>query len=257
MLYIHSLKDLNPKSADIESTMLIRELKGAVSFPITDNMLKDQVLPYFVSKIDLESMNKSLEAIQQCINDVNEFSKTGKELELISIQRTIAGLNELLPVLQNSIAFANELTGWQDQFIAELKDSLNTMASTKDLGQKKAHEQRIGVMLERMLRNKNAFAFSFFDVVNEAHTARVNNLIESIGKGFFFHIKLEEFVKKQDFAEISQRIIGEDLDRTNQILAKMREIKKGIDRAYDVNMRMVNLAVILYSYAKWLRAARL
>jgi hypothetical protein len=257
MLYIHSLKDLNPKSADIESTMLIRDLKRTISFPINDNMLKDQVLPFFVSKIDLESMNKSMEVIQQCVNDVNELSKTGKELELINIQRTIAGLNELPPVLQNSIAFANELAAWQDQFIAELKDSLNTMASTKDLTQKKTHEQKIGVMLEKMLRNKNAFAFSFFDVVNEAHTARVDNLIESIGKGFFFHIQLEEYLKKQDFAEISQRIYQEDLDKTNQILAKMQEIKKGIERAYDLNMRMINLAVILYSYTKWLRAVRL
>jgi hypothetical protein len=253
MLYIHSLKDLNPKSADIESTMLIRDLKSSVSFPVGEAFLKEQLIPFFVSGIDLDSMNKCLELIPQCIIDVEELAKTGKELELVNLQRTVAGLNELPQALQNSISYANELSAWQDQFILGVAETLNTLASSKNPLEKKGSEQIIGMILEKILRNKTAFAFSFFDVVNEAHTARVNNLIESITQGFFFHVRLEEYLKKQDFNDISQRIMKEDMDKTEAILNKMQEIKKGIDRAYDINMRMINLAVILYSYVKWLR----
>lgn len=257
MLYIHSLKDLNPKSADIESTMLVRELKRAISFPVDINPLKEQLIPFFVSKTDLESMNKSLEAIPQCINDVNELLNTGKDLELINMQRTVSGLNELPQPLQNSISFANDMSAWQEQFFTELTEALNKIACSKELSEKKDGEQKIGIMLEKLLRNKSAFAFMFHDIVNEAQTARVNNLIESITKGFFFHVKLEEHIKKADFTEISQRIYKDDIEKTNMILAKMQDIKKGIDRAYDLNLRMINVAVILYSYVKWLRTSKL
>jgi Txe/YoeB family toxin of Txe-Axe toxin-antitoxin module len=257
MLYIHSLKDLNLKSADIESTPLIRELKKAVSFPVDSKTLREQLIQFFVSQIDLESITKSLEIIPQSIDDIKELSKTGKELELINIQRAVAGLNELPAPLQNSIAFSSDISGWQEQFVTELAEALNKIAVSKNPLERKEYEQKIGQMLERILRNKEAFSFMFCDIVNEAQTARINNLIESADKGVFFHVNLEEHLKKQDFEEISRRIAKEDIEKTRSIISKMQEIKKGVDRAYDINMRMINLAVILYSYVKWLRASRL
>ena len=257
MLYIHALKDLNPKSADIESTLLIRELKRAVSFPVNANMLREQLVQFFVSQIDLESMSKSLEIIPQCINDIKELSQTGRDLELINIQRAVSGLDELPAPLQNSITFANTISGWQEQLLAELSEALNIIASSKNPAEIKEREQKIGKMLDIILRNTEAFGFMFYDIINESQTARIDNLIESAGKGVFFHFKLEEHLKKQDFDDISRRISKEDIEKTNLIITKMKDIKKGIDRAYDINMRMVNLAVILYSYVKWLRTSRL
>jgi hypothetical protein len=68
--------------------------------------------------------------------------------------------------------------------------------------------------------------------------------------GFLFHLLLEEEINKIKFNIIKNRIPKEELERIEKIKQKVSDIKKGVDRAYENNMRMVQLAVILYSYIK-------
>jgi hypothetical protein len=68
---------------------------------------------------------------------------------------------------------------------------------------------------------------------------------------------LEEELKKLDFEWVKGRIQKEHLEENEALLKNVTLIKKGIDAAYDMNMRMVNLAVILYSYVKWLNSGNL
>ena len=90
------------------------------------------------------------------------------------------------------------------------------------------------------------------DIINEAHVSNVGGLIESFGKGYFFHYTLEEELKKVNFESIMGRIPPESLQKVKEIEDNLVIIKKGIDRAYDVNMRQVNCALVLYSYVKWM-----
>ena len=62
MIYIHFLKDLNPKSAEIESVKILRELKkGKVSF--SEDHLRSQFSKYFVN----EDESISFEIIQSVL----------------------------------------------------------------------------------------------------------------------------------------------------------------------------------------------
>ncbi|MBI2125689.1 hypothetical protein HYU08_03995 [Candidatus Woesearchaeota archaeon] len=89
-------------------------------------------------------------------------------------------------------------------------------------------------------------------MVHEGPVAQVNGLVESMQKGFFFHVSLEEEYKKVDFNTIKRRVPAEELQRVEAIEQNILKIKRAADTAYNANMRMINLSVILYSYVKWL-----
>ncbi|HLD80347.1 MAG TPA: hypothetical protein VJA18_07360, partial [Candidatus Nanoarchaeia archaeon] len=106
-------------------------------------------------------------------------------------------------------------------------------------------------LFQFLLRNQG-FVFHAPDLVHEGPVAQVNGLVESMQKGFFFHRSLEEEYNKVDFSTIKRRVPSEELKRVEEIEQNILKIKKAADTAYNANMRMVNLSVILYSYVKWL-----
>ena len=55
---------------------------------------------------------------------------------------------------------------------------------------------------------------------------------------------------KVDFSIIRRRIPSSEIEKVSEITRNIIEIKKGVDKAYDYNMKMVQMIVNLYSYIK-------
>ena len=62
---------------------------------------------------------------------------------------------------------------------------------------------------------------------------------------------MEEELKKLNFDRIRLRIAPEKLQEAEGIHEQIKVIRKGTERAYETNKRLVELSVILYAYVKW------
>jgi hypothetical protein len=252
MLYIHTLKDLTVKSAEIECTSLIREIKKENKIPLDEELVNKQLSIFFVSKIDIEHMTKALDIIPETVNEIVALSKSGKNFEAINLKRACSGLNEITAPLEKNMEYATKLIAFQETFILKVTDLLNQIPKLKTEPEKKAFDETMSGFFGKILRNKSDFIFAYSDIINEAHIARINNLIESITHGSFFHVPIEEYLKKQEGKDLvkSQSVEAAAVD---SITKKLIIIKEGVDRAYETNMRMLNMAVVLYAYIKWFR----
>jgi len=254
MLYIHQLKDLTPKSADIESTFIIRELKVKTPLPLTEAKIRDYFTLFFISESEKQAMAEAVELIEPTIQEVQALLRSKDPVyEPINLQRAINMLREIPPPLLNNLNYAKVIFIWQEDLIQEFAPLFNSLAQLKD----RSYEERVTInqklneIFERLLRN-NVIAFNYKDIIYEAQTSRMNDLLESIERGFFFHIGLEEELKKIDFEFIKRRIPVEKLNTVQHTRDKIAKIKKGVNAAYDINIRMMNWALVVYSYIKWL-----
>lgn len=253
MLYIHSLKDLNNKSAEIESVYLIREIKRKTPPPFNEGKLLDYFSLFFVSKTDLENMSQALELIPNTIKEIEELPKGSGDYELLNIKRACSALTEIFEPLKNNITFAMDISEWQDSSIIEMAALLKGIPALRSNDEKMVFEKRIGAVVEKVLRNREDFMFNANDIINEAHTSRGNYLKECVDKGSFFHVKLEEYIQRQDFNAIAKRLPKEDLERFNSINKNITVIKEGLERAYESNMRMISFAITFYAFIKIVR----
>ncbi len=252
MLYIHELRDLNPKSAEIESVQLIRGIKSKNSLPLSEDMVRDNLSAFFVSKTDIDSMSRALDLINGTTNDIVLLSKATLNIEPINLQRACSGLQEIPNALRKNMNYAQKMLEWQDIVVGQVTTLLNSIRSLETDDEKKAFDKEMSAIFERTLRSKEDLSFKFEDIINEAHMARVKSLAEMMEKGSFFKVKLEEHLKKEDISSIIKRIPQEDIEKVEVIGRKMSEIRKGVERAYEHNMRMLNLAVVLYAYIRWI-----
>jgi hypothetical protein len=252
MLYIHSLKDLTVKSAEIECTALIREIKKENHLPLEEGQVEKQLSIFFVSKTDVEHMDKSMGLVLETVNDIVALSKAGKNLEAINLKRACAGLNEISSPLAKNLEYVKKMISFQDIFIPKVTDLLNQISELKTDAEKKAFDEQMSQFFARILRNKKDFTFAYEDIINEAHTARLNNLVESMQHGFFFHVPIEDYLKKQEGKDMAKSQTAE-VAAVESIAQKIKSIKDGVDRAYEANMRMLNMAVVLYAYIRWIR----
>jgi len=253
MLYLHNLNHLTPKAADVESVPLIREIKQKVGYPITEVKLKEHLLTFFPTEDDLTKMELSLFLVEPTLGQVAKLAEEKNEQlhEPASLVRAKQILEEMPPALEKNIQFAHQLREWQNIFFMEALEIFNALPKLRTMDEKKAYNERLNEIFRMILRNPE-FAFNFWDLVHEAHTSHVDGLIESLNKGFIFHFSLEEELKKLTFDQIRHRIPGDRIEEVEKIKRNVQAIKNGIDRSYDVNKRMVDLAVYLYSYIKWL-----
>lgn len=251
MLYIHTLKDLTPKAADIECVPLIREIKRDNKFPILVDRFQQSIIQLFPSKQDLTMMQQTMEDIPSIVNEIKKLAGDEELFEAINLQRAVTGLEEIPPQMQSSMKFAEELLELKDKFGQQAVTLLNKIPSLRSQEEKIEHNARISEIFEMLLRNKSSFAFNFEDVVNEGQTSRMNSLADSMAKGFFFRVKLEEHLKNKDFSAIKSRVPQEMLARVDSIAIDMKGIQKAVQRAYDINMNMLTLSVLLYAYIKW------
>jgi hypothetical protein len=253
MIYIHTLKDLNPKSLEIEITPLVREIKRASPLPLVEEKMVENFSIYFVSKTDLDSMAYSLSLVAPAVESILELVNSGADLELINLHRAISVLNEMVEPLKKNIEYSTQLFDSQEALIKGMTPILNNLKSFRDIAQKKEADQAMSSVFELILRNDKNFTYNFLDIVNEGQLQRISNLVDAMNKGYFFHVKIEEYLKKEQAAEISKRFPQEVLDKVNSIATNIAEVKKGIERTYNSNFRMVNMAVVLFAYIKWLK----
>jgi hypothetical protein len=256
MLYIHSLQALNPKSIDVESVYLVRELKQKTPYPFSEQKLGEQFASFFVSNTDKEIMETALQTIEPTMELVKTLMSANDSVhERCNIERTIQTLKEMPEALQNSMKYADEIVDMQANFTAKITPLLNNIPKLKNIEEKKAANNGLNIAFQTLLR-RDGLAFNYNGIVHEAHIKHIADLSEGLGKGYLFHVTLEEELQKLNFETIKSRVAQEKLDEVAKIQTNVEIIKKGIDRAYDINMRMINWAVILFAYLKWVSSSK-
>lgn len=252
MLYIHSLSHLTPRIADLESVYLIREIKQRTSHPLSEEKMKAHFLPFFISDTDLKHMESALQLVEPTIERVKELRlKNDPAYEPINLQRSIQILKEMPAPLDNNRKYLQNIFDWQGNFAGEVVPILNRLPRLKTREEKESFNQQLNPVFQLVLRNSN-MVFNAQDIINEAQLSHITGLSESLQKGFLFRLTLEEELKKQEFGNLRARLAKERLDEVEAVQKNVELIKKGIERAYENNMRMVNWAVLLYTYVKWL-----
>jgi hypothetical protein len=249
MLYIHNLKDLNRKSAEIEVTQLIRDIKKIQKQPLTFEGLHKHLAEFFISKTDMDMMGQALNIIPDTVHAIVALSKSGGPYATVNMKRACEALEEIPLPLNNNITYGQTMFEWQESMVSEMHELLVAIPKLKGDAEKKAHDKRLSAVFETILRNTE-FAFNYKDIINEAQTQRMKSLLDSIDKGFFMHMKLEDHLKKDNPA--SKQVPQTDKAKLDEITKNIRLIKASVDRAYDHNMRMLDLAIILYAYIRWL-----
>jgi len=249
---MNKLSSLSLRTAEIESIYIIRDLAHRASLPLSEPFLDQEFSPFFVSDTDKELMKSSEALIDSTIQDIIKLGDIkGNIYELINLQRTINTLKEShRPLIQN-LKFAGDLQIWQQACLSEISHILNSIPDLKAQEDRIHFNQRLNEVFQTILRNSE-FAFNSKDIINEMHIEHMAALKESLAKGFLFHVTLEEELKKEDFSEIRSRIPSEAIQAVENLTKNIEEIKRGVDRAYDLNLRMVNWALLLYCYVKML-----
>ncbi|MEM4260324.1 MAG: hypothetical protein QXG00_03740 [Candidatus Woesearchaeota archaeon] len=256
MLYIHDLGKFNIKTAEIESVYLIRELKTLTPHPFSEEKVTEYLKPLLISEKDIKEMIEAFDEIEHVILCIEKIQKLRDEdYEPINLQRAINMLNEIPKPLMNSIKYSQELLEWQKEFIEKIKDLLNSIPKLVSIEEKKLVNEEFNNIFKKILRNEE-FRFNFSDVINEAELKRITNLNESLANGFLFHVTLEEEINKVPFAIRKHHIALEKLNKNEEISNRVVKIKKGVETAYQVNMKMINLALVLFSYIKWLQTIK-
>lgn len=251
MLYIHTLKDLHPKTAEIEIVPLVREIKQNNSYPLKDEKVSAHLADFFVSAADIDSMALALDVVPETVKELKELTSS-PNYEIENLERAIAALQEMPPALKKNLEYCREIFQWQEFFLTGITRVLNKIPTLKTREEQVEHNEKISALFEKILRNKE-FNFNFWDVVNEAQLSRINNLVESMEQGFVFPVKLEEHLKQLNFNDLKNRIPEEELEKVQRITLNIKEIQKGVQRAYENNMRMINMSLVLYAYIRALK----
>lgn len=252
MLYVHQLNHLTPKIAELESVYLVRELKQKHRYPLQAEKVAEEFSDLRISETDTQFLQEALALIGPTIELVNNILLQKDPLhEPINIQRTLQLLKELPPYVINQLEYLEDITVWQEPFLRNIASLLNTIPKLRTTEEKIRVNNQLKEIFQKILRNPEMH-FNATDLIGEGSKAQIEGLHESMMKGFFFKVTLEEELKKVDFAIIQKRLPSERLAETETIERNIANIKRGLERAYQVNMCMVHCAVILYAYIKWM-----
>src|SRR3989344_3959542 len=251
MIYIHELKALNPKSAEIESVPIIREIKEKRRLPLSEEHILQDFVKFMVKESDIKLMENAAELIPHAIEEILNLSKSSQNTEQINLKRAHTDLQVMHDHLKINIDYARQIFAWQFPAIPQIAMLINKIPSLKTKEEKTRFNSEISPLFEMVLRNKQ-FTLLFWDIIHEAHVESIKGIVQGIDEGVFFHKEVDEYTKRLGFSEIRKRLPQEELRMFDSIAAKIPEIKKGVDTAYDMNKRMVGFAVQLYSYVKWL-----
>lgn len=252
MLYIHKLSDLSPQTADVESVYLIRELKQKTPYPFNQQLLGDYFSDFSLSTTDKDAIDVALQLIDPAIIEMqNMLMERDPIHEEVNIQRAIQILMEIPPALRNNQAYVSEIMAGQDQFPAQITALFNKIPQLRGQEEKVACNTQVNQVFQKVLRH-NQFGFHYSDIIHEGQVAQLTGLDEGMSKGFFFHISLEDELKKIDYNTLKSKLPEEKVAEVERLRENIVLIRKGVERAYQANMRMVNTALVLYAYVKWL-----
>jgi hypothetical protein len=250
MLYIHQLNHFTPKAAEVESVYLIRELKDKTPMPFNAQQMENYLGEFLVSTTERETIKEGLVIIDSIIRDIQQiFLRNNALYEKINLQRAMQILKEMPPALRSNVMYMDGIINWQKNFIPETAALLNTIPKLKSMEDKLKYNEKIKEIFERLLRGKE-FVFNYSDIVSEAHVANINGLYEGMAKGFFLHISLEDELKRINYETLKMKLPAETIEELERIKERIGTVKRAVDGAYQTNMRMVNLSLILYAYVK-------
>jgi len=252
MLYIHQLNHLSPKMVDLESVYMVRELREKVKLPLHERVMEEAFCEFFVSSSELQVVEETMFLVEPTIEMIKSLAQLESKLyEAVSLQRATQALVPVTAALEKNLSYLQQVQVWQATSSSALTELLNQIPKLQTQEEKLRVNEEIKELFQFLLRNQG-FVFHAQDMVHEGPVAQVNGLVESMQKGFFFHVSLEEEYKKVDFNTIKRRVPADELQKVDTIEQNVLKIKKALDTAYNANMRMINLSVILYSYVKWL-----
>jgi hypothetical protein len=253
-LYIHQLKDLTPKSADIESTFIIRDIKKQTPPPLTYEKIFDYFSLFFVSESEKGKIIRALELVEPTIQGIIELSNQKDQVhEPVNLKRAAEMLNDIPQPLNLNSDYLTAISMWQEEFTQDFAPLMNKLRLLSDPAERIKTNNELNAIFHRLLRN-DQMAFNFMDIINEAQRNRMNDLFESMENGFFFKISLEDELKKLDFQTRKLKLPETKLRAADELKHNIKEIKAGVDAAYDANVRMVNWALVVYSYIKMMMA---
>ena len=238
--------------ADLESVYMVRDLREKVKFPLQETVMEDAFCEFFVSSSELQLVEQTITLVEPTIEMIKSLAQLESDLyESVSLQRAVQALSPITAALESNLGYLQQVQVWQATSSSQLTSLLNQIPKLRTQEEKIRVNDQVKGLFQFLLRNQG-FIFQAQDMVHEGPVAQVNGLVESMQKGFFFHRSLEEEYKKVDFATVKRRVPTEELKRVEEVEQNILKIKKAADTAYNANMRMVNLSVILYSYVKWL-----
>ena len=255
-MYIHQLKDLTPKSADIESTFIIRDIKKQTPPPLTYEKIFDYFSLYFVSESEKAKIAAAIEQVEPTINAIHQLAALhDPAFEPINMKRAVEMLEEMPEPLTINLNYLKGISIWQEEFTQDFAPLMNRIPQLSSPPERVEVNNKLNEIFNRLLRNDH-MAFNFRDMVYEAQRNRMNDLYESLENGFLFKITLEDELKKLDFQVRRMKIPDAKLRVADEIRNSVRQVKAGVDAAYDVNLRMMNWALVVYSYIKMMMSSQ-
>ncbi len=251
MLYIHKLSDLNAKSAEIESIQIVRSIRQHESSPTQDN-LSSHLIGNFISEADIAAIEQAISLISPTIVKLQEIQLSKNPVyEPVNIVRSIQGLTQVSTNLANSLSYAKDMQALQQGIVSGVATVLNSIPFLRTATEKSEANAALSHYFELILRSKE-LSFNYQEIISEGHVLLVKDLVESFRNGYIFHFTLEDEIKKANFEAIKPRIPATLLGESNQLGWDIAMIKDGVDRAYDINMRMISQSIVLFSFIKWL-----
>ena len=250
MIQLHKLTQLTQKAAAQESVYIVRELRKSATFPLTVPGFEAAFAEFFVSPTDITIISAGIPLVQPALDGLKGLHKEGEKIfEPLNIQRSLTMLSEIPSPLMKNLMYAQEIMGWQGSFPGELVPLLNRLriASAQEKQQINAS---LSALFEKILRN-STFSYNASDIINEAHRERMESLTKGMENGFLFFVSLEDHVKRIPWSTLRSKIPLPYLQEVDKIAFSLRDVQKSVERAYTINMRMVNWALLLYSYIRW------
>lgn len=258
MLYVHELGALSPKVAEVECVPIIRKLRAEHNYPLTMADIRSEFTKFFVSENEIIAMQRALSQIPLTAQAILGLAQSGDPLyEMQNIQRSLNMLNEVPLALIANIDYANKLLAWQESSLDEILSIMNSIPHIETDEQRSMINDAISNVYAFLLRNDQRFGMHYIDIIGEAQKARLDNLMESMEQGFFFKISLENQLKRTHFSDIIEHVPKENFVRVESIYSQLELIKRGVDIAYNANLRAVEWALILYSMMKWMMTIKL
>lgn len=252
MIYIHKLGELGIKSAELETVALLREIKRKTQFPLTKEQLEQQLAESFVFVNEKEAIEAGISQVMPTADKISAVMARNNPLyEAINLQRGVSILQEMEKPLQKQLVYVLTLLSFQQTMLAELAILFNSLPKLRDKAEKERANEQLNDVFRIILRNEDMH-FEYSEIIHEAQVSHIGGLVESMAKGFFFHYTLEEELKKVGFDTIRMRIPREALEEYEEIYRNVTVVKKSIDQAYAINMRMIGMALVLYTYVKML-----
>ncbi len=250
MLYTHKLGDLGRRTVENESIDIVREIKQKLRYPFNEQAMKEYFERFRILDSDLAVIEKGIPLCEPTAQMVEgALALNDETFESINLQRTVVSMRSVPTPLVANLAYSWELAQGHDDFVKEFTAILNVLPRLRTQEDKMAANTRVNELFAKLLRHSD-FSFRSNDIIHEGQVTMLQGLLESIGRGYFFHYTLEEELKKIDFSELKRRIPHHHLTTNDTITRNIMTVQNSVDKAYVLNFRVVELATVMYAFIK-------